>query len=276
MPDSSTPEQAAQLAALVPQFRARWPRAQLDDAALEDVLRQRSGVLLGELEERRREVLLCLAAVHRDPDALAELERGYVRRLEPAVLRVVRDRARLEDVLQTLRLRLLVGSERQRPRLEDFRGDGPLVGWLRVAAVRFALEQVNTRHVSPTDLETAGWLAGSSDTEQALLRGRYRPHFKEALRAAFGDLERRERLILRLRFRDGLSLERIAPLYGVNPSTIWRWIERAKADVRRSAQKHLQARLGLTPEELDSLLDFAVEQLSISLSMLDSEAPNLA
>jgi len=88
------------------------------------------------------------------------------------------------------------------------------------------------------------------DIELAYLRARCEPHLREVFRLVMADLPERDRLILRFSLVDGLTLEQIAKMYAVNPSTISRWLSATRAAVRLNVERALAERLGLSAPAL--------------------------
>ena len=59
--------------------------------------------------------------------------------------------------------------------------------------------------------------------------------------------------LLQLTIVSGLSHEQMAAIYGVNQSTITRWIARAREEVLAATEHEVCARLGLPASEFRSL-----------------------
>jgi len=112
----------------------------------------------------------------------------------------------------------------------------------------------------------AGLLA--ADPELAFIKGKLRHHFQDALTRALAALDDRERMIYRMHLCDGLSLEAIGKVYGVNHSTVSRWLSKARDQVIREAQRVLREEIRLTPAEFESVAALVISQLDISVSRL--------
>jgi RNA polymerase sigma-70 factor (ECF subfamily) len=132
-----------------------------------------------------------------------------------------------DEVRQELRDKLFTSPDGE-PKIAEYTGRGALGGWVRVSALRIALNlrrsakraaAVNERAAS---MEEA--LMSGSSPELAYLKERYRAVFTEALEAAVASLSDRDRALLRLYHVDGLSLEAMAALYRVHLSTVSRWL----------------------------------------------------
>ena len=208
-----------------------------------------------------------------DSRALAELERLHLPQVAAWVRRVDPSPAFADEVRQVLRERLLVGDGRP-PRIAEYSGRGRLESWLQVAALRTALNlrRAQRRDTDPIDDEIEAALS-VPDAELRLVKERHREDFRAALRVAAARLPTRTRQAIRLHYVDGLSLEKIAALHGVNRSTVWRWITLAQTELERDVRSDLAARLGVAGAELESLL--AVVRSGVELSLggwLPSEA----
>ena len=172
------------------------------------------------------ELQLAQACARGEPAALRTLEQQYLPRVRVAVERIDSSPAFVDDVLQMVRQKLLVGPS---PRISEFAASGPLLSWLRAAAVRTALNarrpQAREETTDDDVLEALPLAARSPELETLLAR--HRPAFKAAFRTALSTLEPRDRTLLKLQVVDGLSMEGIGTVYAVNKSTVSRWLAKA-------------------------------------------------
>jgi RNA polymerase sigma-70 factor (ECF subfamily) len=166
-------------------------------------------------------------------------------------------------VRQALRVRLLV-TERDRRRIDDYVGRGPLRGWLRVAALRVALNLKRATGPASADV-LAELVSGEADPELRHLKSLYRAEFRAALEAALVALPERARAVLRLTYVDGLKLVQLARLYDVHETTAARWVSRAAADVAEDARGRLSAKLSLSPSSLESVARMVLSNLDFSI-----------
>ncbi len=175
----------------------------------------------------------------------------------------------VDEILQRLRTRVLVPDEGKRPRILDYAGRGSLENWLRAGALRLALNARRDAQRGPEPLpDLSVWepVAPTADRTLDMLRGKYAAEFGSALREAFGSLEPGERNVLRLHFLEGLSLNQIATMYGVNKSTISRRMSRAREMLLDRTRSRLERALALPASELDSLLEQLGPRLDLSLT----------
>lgn len=103
------------------------------------------------------------------------------------------------------------------------------------------------------------------DPDVAYLRARYRDDFQKAVDEAVRSLEPRARAVMRLPFGQGLTLEQIGTSYGVNRSSVSRWIDSAAGQVLSASRALLTARLKINDSELDSLLRDFMSDMELSL-----------
>jgi RNA polymerase sigma-70 factor (ECF subfamily) len=174
----------------------------------------------------------------------------------------------VDDLLQDLRERLLVASDGKAPRIASYRGTGPLEGWLRVAAVRAALDrtrkQGGERRGHPGDVVPLG----PPGAELGYLKRRYGAEFKAAVEEGLLALSNEDRVMLKLRHIDGLTVERIGTMFDVHASTVVRRLANASDQVHAHARRSLRERLHLSPAEVDSLAAMVQSQIDLSLSRL--------
>lgn len=197
-----------------------------------------------------------------DPAALRAFDERHLLDARAAVARIDGSPDFVAEVQQLLRERLFVG---ERPRIAEYRGRGPLGGWVRTAAVRTAL---NLRRSGKTPPADDAPLAALIDPETALMRERHRDEIDRALRNAIGRLEPEARLVLRWAYVDRLTLAKIGVLLGVSLPTAHRRLGAATAALRDGVRQDLAERLKLSAASLDSLIRGVDAELGLSLSRL--------
>src|SRR5688572_22812010 len=84
------------------------------------------------------DLFLCCGCARGDAAALRALDGVLLSQVAPSISRVEAEPGFIEEGLQLLRYRLLVGPSR--PKIAEYAGQGPLVQWLGVAAARAALD----------------------------------------------------------------------------------------------------------------------------------------
>ncbi|HSS40896.1 MAG TPA: sigma-70 family RNA polymerase sigma factor [Polyangia bacterium] len=257
------------LVALVVRARRAHPDLPIDGArfvrALAQVAGQDAAATLRELHAE--DFGLAVACADRLPGALEQCDRLCRGAIAAAIARIDTGTDFRDEVRQILWQRLFVGGDGRPPRIASYGGRGPLAAWVAVAAQRVALDlRRATMRASAADPDADQLLPAHEHPEADYLRSRYRGEFEAGVRAALAALGHRDRLLLRLTTLSGLSHEQIAAMYGVNQSTVSRWIARARADVLAAAEHEVCARLGLPASEFRSLAGLFLSNLDLSVS----------
>ena len=228
-----------------------------------------TGASASAIVEHQGDLELARACLAGDERALAQLDRLLAEACTPALRTIDPSPAFADDVVQQVRVRLLMGTPEDRaPRLASYAGRGPLGGFLRVAALRTAMtiKRDSGREVPIED--GLAQLADSAASPASLhLRADQHEHLRAALRAAVAAQPTRARALLRLYYGDGAGIEDLAALYHVHFSTISRWLDRARADILAATRRELARALALDDQALDSMLAEA-PALEISLGSL--------
>jgi len=260
------------LAGLVRAAREAWPELGMDaDAFLAHVAERLPPT--GEAAEvlaslRADGLFLAFACARGDARALEALDARVLSQVGTWLPR--EPPARVDELRQLLRQRLLVPAEGGPPKLASYSGRGPLEQWVRAVALRLHIDQQRaTPREVPLD-EAPAALAErlGADPELAFIRERHQEDFRVAFRTALGRLEARERNLLRLHHVHGLSMDAVSATLQAPRSTVARWIARARERLLALTRDELTARLGLSPDELDSLLRLVRSQLDVSLRQL--------
>lgn len=246
--------------------RAAWPGVELAPERFMAWLAPRVKGDLGAV--RTPDLYLSCACLAGDPLALQALDTRIIARLDKAVEGVDAARDFVDEVRQRVRERLLVADGATPPRLEEYSGQGSLLGWARTVAVRLALNiKRDTRREVPEDDEVLAELPLTGrDVELDYVRAQHREDFTQAFRDALASLEARDRNVLRLSFVDRLSIDQIGAVYGTHRSTAARWLNAAREQLVTRTRERLAARLKLTQSDLDSLLGALQSHLEVSLN----------
>jgi len=265
------------LAALVQSARAAWPRLSLAPHTFVGHLAER----LARAEDPASalaalhgdDLFLACACAHAEPRALSEFRARYEGEVTAALSRLSEPRAFLDEVLQLLLMRSFVPQGDRPPKIAEYGGRGPLGAWVRVAAVRLAIDlrRREKKHSSSPPESMLDVLDPAVDPEIELLRSRYLQDFNAAFAAAFKSLERRSRNALRLQLIDGLGIDEIGALYHVHRSTAARWLVSARQTLVDETRRVLAERLRLTDSEFDSLMRVVKSQLDLGIQQLLTE-----
>jgi RNA polymerase sigma-70 factor (ECF subfamily) len=263
------PDLEARLQAVVARGRRAWPELPFDQIHLVGQL----ALVLGDDVETALAALhaedfaLGIACVERLPGGLVAVERLCGGALASAVARVDRCPELLAEVRQILWEKLFVGTAAQAPRILSYAGRGPLAAWITVAAQRIALDlRRDAARLAGGDPDVEAVLSAREHPEIDYLRTRYRGEFETAVRAALAGLSDRERVLMQLTTVSGLSFEQVAAIYGVNQSTVSRWIARARNLVLEATEREICGKLGVPPSEFRSLAGMLMSQIDLSIS----------
>lgn len=212
------------------------------------------------------DLYLACACTTGAPAALRAFEQHILRHV-PARLGKVSPPL-VEEVLQMLRERLLVGSSNTPPRIASYGGRGPLRTWVSIIAARIAGELMgqDERHqlVAEPPEELARMLA-PSDPEYALLREDARQLLFESLRKAVAVLSEQERTLLRLHHFHGFTMDRLTRMYGGSRSGVARKVADAREQLLERVRMELTPRMKQDQLALESLLGLVSSRLDISL-----------
>jgi RNA polymerase sigma-70 factor (ECF subfamily) len=263
---------AVDLHAYVAAARTSWPAfVELSDEALVQHAAARCDDKGLSPAQHAGDRLLALGCLERLPAALAAFEQLY----GELITRVLRHRgaapAEADDVAQTVRERLLLGSAESPAQLAGYRGAGPLRSWVAIATstqLAMARRSENRRREQPAseasgEGNAADLIAG--DPELRYLRDRYRVEAEQAIVHALQTLGDRERVLLRLQLGDRLTLEQLAGVYSVSRATVVRWLAKARSELLAAIRTELAARTGAAPDTCDSLLRLVHSQLDVSV-----------
>ncbi|RKH20764.1 RNA polymerase subunit sigma-70 [Corallococcus sp. CA047B] len=249
--------------------RTGWPTLQLP---AETFVRHLARHLpAGKVSEALRilngaDLYLACACATGAPAALRAFEQDILRHIPSRLGRV--SPSMVDEVLQVLRERLLVGSASAPPRIATYGGRGPLLTWVGIIAARIAGELVgrDERHqlVAEPPEELARLLA-PSDPEYALLREDARQLLVESLRKAVAMISEQERTLLRLHHFHGFTMDRLTLMYGGSRSGVARRLADAREQLLERVRMELTPRLKQDQLTLESLLGLVSSRLDISL-----------
>jgi len=257
--------------ALVESARAAWPALTVDPAAFVQHLAAR---LTADSELSRvqaADLYLAFACLQQDAAALEAFDKLAAANV-PAVLGQLPPGLGTDEVLQRLRVKLLVWSGDQPPGITTYSGKGPLIPWMRAAAVRlvqdFLRRGAGQREVAAGDDALLDTPAAAGDLDVQLLKARYAPEFKAAFQQALASLNPRDLNILRMTYLDGVSPDEIGRIYQTHRTTVWRWLNGCREELLSNTRKLLAARVHVDEAELSSLMQAVHSQLDVSISRM--------
>jgi RNA polymerase sigma-70 factor, ECF subfamily len=216
------------------------------------------------------DLYLACACTSGDSRAIAALEGEYARQIGMAVRRIRDHHLLPDDFRQMLRGRLFVGAPGEPAAIARYTGQGPLGAWLRVTALRAALNATRGKRPPaqglPPEEELFAFDDRTGDPELDHLKLTYRDAFRRAFQDTLAALPSREKTLLRQSVVHGLSVRDIAGLHDVHHATAARWLAGARAMLLSGTRDVLRARLDVSARELDSIMDLIESRLDVSVA----------
>jgi RNA polymerase sigma-70 factor (ECF subfamily) len=265
---------------LIAEAESAWPHVRLDPNLFVERLARNVSAAdpLGSLAAlHASDLYLALACAEGDRAAMTALDTEFLGHIPRYVAGIDPARAFADEVQQEVREKLLVRGESGRAKIDEYTGKGPLGGFLRVAAIRTALNLRRGRKpqlVADAGLEAATLPAHAPDPEIDYLKTRYRREFREAFVLALSQLSPDERNVLRLHHLDGLTLEETAAVCRIHRATAARWLAEARERILKGTHKLMTERLHLNGAEVESVLRLIQSQCDVSIHRYLEEPKN--
>lgn len=256
------------IASVLQRAATTWPGISFSAAAFEKALHDRM-ILEAASGEHALELFLATACAAGDSVAIDHFDRTFLARIGVFVARVSKERDFVDEVTQELRIRFFTGDK---PKLAQYRAEGPLEGWVRVVAMRTALNLIEAgKHVRHVTIDVSRWsqvlttfVAADYKSERAQLH----PTVQHALTAALEELPSRSKALLRLHFVERLNIEEMGLIYRVHRATVARWLTTIRTQLFIRVEEMLSIRLNVSPSECRSLIDLVRDDLHASLSRI--------
>lgn len=259
------------LAAVLDRARSAWPELSIPDEVLLPFLAERvpPGAGPAGLERLNApDLYLACGCATGDSAAVALFTSRFFPAIEQALARLELPRPWVEDVRQMVYDKLFVGDAERPAGIRHYKGEGELLTWVRVVAVRQAIDLARKRNRELPAEELPDVVASDDDPEIRFLKRRYGEEFKAAFQKVMGLLTSKERNLLRYQLVSGLTLEQIAGLYQVNRSTVVRWMQKVRDKLLDETRAELSRRLRLTQTEFKSVMRLIQSQLHVSIKRL--------
>lgn len=210
---------------------------------------------------------LAYAARHGHPSAMARFESSVMATLDPVIGRVDASEAFIDEIKQRLRTKLFVSDGTSPAKIAHYTGQGELVAWIRVVAVREALDSVRAERRRALDSDDALMAIEASGTGPDMLafRQQYKAQFSEAFRDALAALKPEQRNVLRLHYVHGLSVDKLGAVLRVHRSNAARRVAKARQDLLSGTRRLLHARLSIDRREFDQLMGLVASRLDLSI-----------
>jgi RNA polymerase sigma-70 factor (ECF subfamily) len=219
------------------------------DVTLDDALRT---LCIGDL-------WLACAIGRGDAAALRAFD-AFMTHVGQAIAHLDGGSALVADVTAAVRERVLGANGNGK--VGEYRGRGDLRGWLRVIAVREALQIIRARRrEQPIVVD----LATKIEDPTAPLAPDEQRIYREAFAAALATLTPRERNLLRQQYVYGATIDELGALYNVHRATAARWLAQIRDTLLRRTRRHVGEALQLGGDDLESAMGKLAEHLDYSL-----------
>jgi RNA polymerase sigma-70 factor len=217
-----------------------------------------------------RDLFLACACGHNLPGALQHFRAQYFPIVSLAVKTFDDSPAFAEEIYQRLSGVLFVDDGPRRAKILHYNGRGTLAGFVGTAAKRIALRITASAKRFQGEAELIEQFSQFDEQETTLMKVRYRETFNRALAIALRQLEKHERLILRMNLVERVSTTKIAALYKVSQPTVSRWIQRAARNIFATVKDLVCDELDIDTRELESLLLLVRSQIEVPISLAGS------
>jgi len=193
---------------------------------------------------------------------------AYQRYIDRIARYVSSTNSEAQELSENLLADLFLHDSTGRSRIATFDGRQSLATWLRVVISRRAINHslVNRHNVERFDRDTDVADKSCVDRmESEIRRNRYGAILSEALEEASESLTDRERLVLLLRYEEGLRLVQIAKAIGIHPSGITRKFRQLHLKLQKKIVSILAVKYQLGPETIKECLLDIVENPAYSV-----------
>lgn len=210
---------------------------------------------------------LAFAARQGHAGSMARFESQVMHKLDGVIGRVDHSEAFIDEIKQRLRTKLFVSDETTPAKIAHYTGRGDLLAWVRVVAVREALDSVRAERRRALDSDDALMAIEASGTSPDMLafRQQYKAQFAQAFRDSLGALKPEQRNVLRLHYVHGLSIDALGSVLRVHRSNAARRIAKARQDLLSGTRRLLHARLSIDRREFDQLMGLVASRLDLSI-----------
>jgi|GEM_PF-560255 RNA polymerase sigma-70 factor, ECF subfamily len=211
-----------------------------------------------------------------DSAALKAFEVTFGPVVDAALIRLRLGKEAIGEVKQAVMVKIFVAPSPEKPPwITSYNGRGRLDSWVRVIAVRTAGHWVgkSKKEVPAQDQAIEALLDSATHPELAHLKQAYRGELKSALHSAMSKLDDRQLTVLRQHYLDGLTTGQLGLLYGVDRSTISRWIISARETILDEIKATVRDKLELSRQGMDSVLGLLGSRLDMTLPSLLGDGP---
>lgn len=249
--------------------RAAWPALELDADRFLAWIGPRLDSALDPAQLVAADLYLATACVLRVAGAAEAFVKGPLAATERHVASIVKSSEARAELLQDLSVLLLApGVDGSEPRLAQYSGRGPLAVWLRMTATRRALNlgRGKTKHIEFD--EVAFERVADADPELSTLRRRHKQEIGAIFREATLATPREDRILLRLHYVQGSTMNELATLFRTSRSSLHRRIDAIRDDLMKRIAILVRQRLRIDTSQQDSMLRLFQSDLRDNLRQL--------
>ncbi|MFH2008492.1 MAG: sigma-70 family RNA polymerase sigma factor [bacterium] len=260
------------LSAALAEAREAWPGLDVDLDALLSFLAQRlpedAPVAAALQTMKTADLYLACGCAAGDPAAVRAFKDAFYPMLDRALPGVCAVSSQVDDIKQAAYQKIFVGDAGREPAIQKYDGVGELRAWVRVTAVRMALnlrrDRKRERPLSPQILVTVP--QGEPGAEEEYFKRYYSDAFKQAFQQALQSLVHKQRNLLRYHYVDGLTVEQIGRIYRVNKSTISRRLADIRELLLTETRNSLVRQLDVGHTEFESIMRLIQSRMDVSIS----------
>jgi RNA polymerase sigma-70 factor (ECF subfamily) len=246
------------------QGRGRWDGLAVSEAAFHAFV-ARVGADDTALRGHGADLVLACACAANDAAGLARFERTFVPEIDFYVASLRLPPEVVDELKQLVRVKLFTGPA---PRIWQYSGKGPLGAWVRIVALRLAMDELEARpREAATDPRAVDALVSpTSAADHAVLREAWEPRLRASIEEGLARLPGKEKTILRLHYVEGLNIDAIGAIYEVHRATVARWLLAIRATLLREIRENLSVELPGRTSELRTLFQSLQSEIGISIS----------
>jgi RNA polymerase sigma-70 factor (ECF subfamily) len=260
----------ARLQGMIDTARSAWPSFEVSESDFLHFIADRlpedgDGSDLDRIHSA--DVYLVVGCMNGDPAAVEAFHRAHLQTIGRAIRHLDQTGTLEDEIRQRVAEKLLVRKGDDLPRISLYTGRSPLKSWIKVIALRAAIDVKRQARSKDTVGEDAidSAVAGA---EMDYLRLKYKEEFRQAIEKAIGDLSARERTLLKMSIIDDLTVDEIGQHYGVHRATAARWVGKARTNLADKTREQLRDMLKVKNNELDSVLRMIRSRIDISIRRL--------
>jgi RNA polymerase sigma-70 factor, ECF subfamily len=217
------------------------------------------------------DLYLAFACAQHGPQAWDRFTNSYQRYIYNLAASVSPVKSMAYELAESILADLFLPDRSGRSRIASYDGRSSLSTWLRVIIYHRAINEHARKFNSMTQLDDLCEKADEEalrSIEMALRSGRYQPLIRDSLERACGELTDRERLLLLLRYENGLQLGQIGRLFGLHQANITRLLGKVQAKIRQSFESTLIHKYKLGQAAIDECLSEIAENPTYSILAL--------